>query len=185
MTTNILPGMSGHSVEFFKDGEDLKTIHKGNIISDFASAPFFIIDALREEVRFSPLTEKALLELHPNDELKRLKQLATCRFGGLDYEADIQDGRLQDGEYWPCPIHGSCAHEGVLCKLPVVNGERLEATEVKLIKLLVTDRKNEVVAIELNIPLGSLHLAKKKLYAKLGVQTKQELALLANRLNIV
>jgi hypothetical protein len=39
-------------------------------------------------------------------------------FYGLDFQGDIKNGELQDGEYWQCPNHGIAPHEGILCKLP-------------------------------------------------------------------
>ena len=106
-------------------------------------------------------------------------------FRGLDFQGDIKNGELQDGEYWPCPNHGKCQFEGVLCKLPLVNGQRLTKQEVDLIKLSSTDKTNDVIADDLGIPLGTFHQLKHKLYEKFVVQTKQELTKLSALINII
>ncbi|SFU48651.1 DNA-binding response regulator, NarL/FixJ family, contains REC and HTH domains [Pustulibacterium marinum] len=194
MTKNLLPGMlSDSGLEFFVLDEtniydtEVMCIHNGSI-TDFSGSPYYVIDLVRNEIDNDPPTAKALLQMHPNpaSEEKRLKQLIVCRYGGLDYKPDVIEGRLQDGEYWPCPLHGQCNHEGVLCKLPTSrNGERLKAEEIQLMKLLSTDKTNEVIANEMDVKLGSFHLLKKKLYKKLKIQTKQELALFAKEINIL
>ena len=181
----LFPGMTDNSVEFFTHQNQLKFIKSGQIAS-FTDLPFATIEILREEIDKSIEVKTALHDLHPTSEMKRIEQFAICRFGGIDKEGDIVDGKLQDGEFWACPMHGNCPHEGVLCKLPLINGKRLSKQDVQLIKLLSTDKTNEVIAEESEIPLGTFHLAKKFLYKKLGnIQTKQELAILAMVHNII
>ena len=138
-----------------------------------------------KEINKNKEVKLALHDFHPTSEIKRVEQFAMCRFGGLDFQGDIKNGELQDGEYWPCPNHGKCQFEGILCKLPLVNGQRLTKQEVDLIKLSSTDKTNDVIAEDLGIPLGTFHQLKHKLYEKFFVQTKQELTKLSAFLNII
>jgi len=180
----LFPGMTDDSIEFFNHDNQLKFIKNGQVQS-FTDLSFSTIEILKEEINKSNEIKIALHDMHPTSEMKRVEQFAICRFGGIDLNGDILNGELQDGEYWDCPMHGKCHHEGVLCKLPLINGSRINKQDVQLIKLSTTDKTNDVIADELNLPLGTFHLAKKYLYQKLGIQTKQELAVLAMKNNII
>lgn len=178
------PGMACDAIEIFIDNDDkLKAIENGQV-KNFTDLSFFAVGVLREYIQKDDLVRAALLDFHPNSEIKRLEQFARCRFGGLDFEGDIVSGNLQDGEYWPCPFHGNCKYEGILCKLPKVNGQRLSQKEIKILKLTQTDVTNDVMADILNMCLGTFHMIKKELYKKLGIQTKQEATLVAIDKNI-
>jgi len=181
----LLPGILTNDIEFFLSDNNIKALTSGKTI-DFSEVPFKYIEALREEIDKDKKLKLHLFDLFPNNEYKRLEQFVKCRFGGLDYQADITADGLQEGEWWPCPLRGKCASEGVLCKSVVVNDEKLEAQDITLIQLLTTNDTNETIAMEMGLALGSFHLYKKKLYKKLGnIQTKQELTILAQRLNFI
>ena len=183
-STNLLPGMVDDNVEMFVQNNDLKVIHQGKIL-EFSELPFSIISILEEAIESDHDAINALMQMHPDSKINRTKQFAMCRLGGLDYQADIINNTLQDGEYWPCPIHGNCAHEGILCKLPVINGQRLSKVDVRLLQLTATDKTNEVIAEIIELPLGAFHKIKKELYAFLGIQTKQEGTLLSKLYNLL
>ena len=184
-SNKFYPGMLNTAVEFFKNADDLNFVTEGRVTS-YNNAPFHIISIIQEAIDEIKGAKQILEEWHPNSPTKQNKQFAWCRFGGLDYSADIIDGELQDGEYHECPRRGNCPGEGLLCKLPIYNGNRLTVPMVKLMKLLCTTDTNTVIAEKMKLPDGSYHLLKKKLYAALGgVQTKQEVALIARHLNIV
>jgi DNA-binding CsgD family transcriptional regulator len=184
-TSKVLPGMADCSVEFFDQDGEMKAIHQGKVI-DFTELSFATIQMLKEHINQNKEVKLALHDMHPTSEFKRLEQFARCRFGGLDFEGDIKNGELQDGEYWTCSMHGNCPHEGVLCKLPKVEEERLTKVDIQLIQLLASNKTNEAIADEIGVPLGTFHLAKKWLYKKLGnIQTKQELTAVGYRLNIL
>jgi DNA-binding CsgD family transcriptional regulator len=180
----LLPGMACNSVEFFVHHSEMKAIQHGKVI-DFTELPFATIEIMQEEIKKNKEVNLALHDMQPYSSIKRVEQFAKCRFGGLDFQGDIKNNQLQDGEYWPCPMHGNCPHEGVLCKLPLYNGIRLTKQDVQLLKLLVSNKTNDVVADEMRIPLGTFHQAKKNLYEKLSIQTKQEAAVIAMSLNII
>lgn len=180
----IYPGMNCQGLEFFLLGSDFKIIQHGQVKA-FDEIPYQTSQILKEAIEASPDISDALLEMHPDSESKRIEQFAKCRFGGLDYQADIIDGELQDGEYWPCPLHGSCKHEGVLCKLPIYNNQRLTKEEIKLMQLSASDKTNEAIADDLNMAMGTFHQFKKILHRKTGVQTKQGLTRIAIFLNLI
>lgn len=174
----------GSGVEFFRMDNEFF------VIEDGSTKPFHLtsssaIQLLRQTISECDVTSQALEMMHPGCEMSQLKQFASCRFGGLDYSADLKDGQLQEGEYWDCPMRGNCFAEGVLCTMPIVNGHQLSSIEIRLMQLLCSDMINEVIAEQIGIPMGTFHRDKKQLYRKFNVQTKQELTIQAIIHNLI
>ena len=187
MTTTsqkIYPGLICDSVEMFQDGGQLLTITNGTV-KPFRELSFYYIQIIREAIQKDQSANYELHRMHPDSEMKRVEQFAICNFSGLDYVPDIQNGVLQEGEYWACPKRGHCPGEGKICKSLKYNGKALSPVEINIIKLLTTDITNEAMASDLLLPFGTFHLVKKKLYEKLGVATKQEITIIALQLNII
>lgn len=184
METKMYPGMTCNGIEFFFQDPEMKIIQHGHV-KPFDEISYQTSQIIKEAIEASIETNAALVEMHPFSETKRIEQFVKCRFGGLDFQADIIDGELQDGEYWACPFHGSCKHEGTLCKLPKFNNQRLTKDEIKLMQLSTSDKTNDVIAEESAMALGTFHQFKKNLHKKLGVQTKQEITKISFFLNLI
>ena len=182
--TNFIPGLICGSLEFFNKGGKTKFLQSGQV-KDLAELPYPIIEKLKKIISANPELEEELKFHHPDSEWKRIEMLCHCRYGGLDFFPDVENGDMKDGDFWNCPLRGSCRSEGIICKNPKINNIEIEPTEVKLMQLLTTSDTNDVIAEKLSLPLGSFHLMKKHLYQKLNVATKQELTLLALKLNII
>lgn len=182
--STVYPGMLCSGIEFFAVESGMKFISEGKVQS-FSEIPSGIAMILNEEIESTSEVKSALLEWHPNSNFQRMLQFAKCRFGGLDFSADIENNQLKDGDYWDCPNRSVCKYSGVLCKQPKYNGFELSTIEIKLMKLTSTTQTNETIASNLDLALGSFHKIKQALYSKLGVQTKQEVALIAKSLNII
>jgi DNA-binding CsgD family transcriptional regulator len=178
------PGMLDNSIEFFNFNEEIKFIQNGKI-SDFSELSFATLSIIKEEIDNDLEVKLALHDFFPDSEIRRTQKFVSCRFGGLDFQPDIKDGVLQDGEYWNCPNRGKCPHEGTLCKLPCINNQRLTDKEISIMQCSATDTKNNVIAENLGLPLGTFHLLKKNLYNKINVQTKQEVAQVSAFYNIL
>jgi len=187
MTTQqpqLYPGMLNTDTEFFKTTEGLKVISSG-IVSQFKDISMPLYQRLKEKMQAEPKVFNLLKVWHPQSELAQLEKFTECRFGGLDFTPDISDSKVQDGEYWDCPFRGNCKGEGIVCKPLKFNNHILETLEIKLLNLLATNYTNEVIAEMLTISYGQFHKIKKILYAKLGIQTKQEATLIAVNLNLI
>lgn len=182
--TKIYPGMMDDSIEFFLSQDNLHVIQNNKILP-FCEIALDTISVLQNEINKDLNVKLALFEMFPNSNMQRVEQFARCCFGGLDFEGDIKNGELQDGEFWECPKRGNCPHEGTLCKLPTFNNVRLTKQDVALIQMTSTDKINEVIADEMHLPMGSFHKAKKYLYEKLCVQTKQEVVRIGILLNLI
>lgn len=184
MTNKVYPGMVDNSVEFFVINNQLNAIHNGTV-KKFTDFPFALIELIGEAMEADEETLKALMQMHPGSRLRRIEQFAICRFGGLDRNPDVKDGVLGEGDYWDCPIRDQCKHNGILCKAPSYNGKELTPIDIEIMKSLSTTKTNEVIAEEIGVPYGSVHKLKKKLYKKLNVQTKQEVAVIAVLMNFI
>lgn len=183
-SNRMYPGMMDSATEFFVSQGEVKIIQNSKVLPfcEISSATMQILD---EAINSDIAVKLELFDMHPNSKMKRIEQFAKCRFGGLDFQGDLKDGVLQDGEYWECPNHGNCKSEGILCKLPTYNQQRLEKQEVKLLQFMASNMTNEVIADELAMPLGSFHKLKKNVYDKLGIQTKQEGTMVSFFLNLI
>jgi len=187
--------MVSSDYELFHYRDELKFMSDGHI-QPFNKLPLDILAAIQDLISNETQDVQGFLingfENNPCSG-NAVETFAYCRFGGLDFTADFKvsaahyEGtiKIQDGEYWDCPVRGSCAAEGVLCKMPVVNGERLLPVDVQIMKLLHTSDTNEMIADRLDLPMGTYHLYKKNLYRKLGnLQTRHEVTRVADSLNI-
>lgn len=181
---SVYPGMLCSGIEFFAVESEMKFIADG-AINSLRNLPSAIATIVDEAIETDLEVEAALKEWHPASKFERRQQFLACRFGGLDFTADIEHNKLKDGDYFDCPLRETCKFNGVLCKAPKYNGKALTAIEIKLMKLTSTTQTNETIAINLSLALGSFHKLKQALYEKLGVQTKQEVALIAKSLNII
>lgn len=183
-TNALYPGMICNSTEFFVSDNETKIIQSGRILP-FCEISLGTLELLKETINADLPAKLELHDMHPNSEMMRVEQFARCRFGGLDFEGDIKEGKLQDGEYWACPNRGTCKSEGILCKLPNYNNERLTTEDVQLLQLTSTNLTNDVIGEKMNMPMGSFHKAKKILYGKLNIQTKQEGVMISFLLNLI
>lgn len=181
---NLLPGILNDDLEMFFEQDQLHIIHSGKVFN-FSQLPYLIVSKIEEEINKDQNVINALNIMHPLSKIKRTEQYAICRFGGLDFNSDINSDKFQDGEYWTCPKHGNCPHEGILCKLPIINGIRLNKMQVKIMKFISSDAINEVIAEELLLPMGTYNKLKKELYSLLGIQTKQEVSNICRNYNLI
>mgnify|MGYP000858840988 CR=1 FL=1 len=185
MNRKLYPGMTAdRSLEIFAYEGELKVMKEGQV-KNFTDLSFQDIASITEAIDADINVKLALHDMHPDSQMRRIAQFAFCRLSGLDFQPDIIDGKLQDGEYVDCPNRGSCPHEGTLCKLPVINNERLTITDVLLMQHSSSELTNDVIAEKMGMAMGTLHQAKKILYKKIGVQTKQRCAVVANYLGLI
>ncbi|WP_162926924.1 LuxR C-terminal-related transcriptional regulator [Flavobacterium psychrotrophum] len=180
----VYAGILCDNVEMFNDGKKLQVLRGGRRTS-FNDLPFAYIQLIREAVAKNPDIDRHLKLMHPESEMKRIEQFAICNFSGLDFTPDIQNGQMQEGEYWNCPKRGVCPAEGIVCKPLSYQGQSLLGTEVVMMKLLTTDKTNDVIAEEMKLPKGTWEVMRTALYRKLEVTTKQEITIIALRLNII
>ncbi|WZL88282.1 hypothetical protein VS868_11815 [Salinimicrobium sp. 3283s] len=181
----VYPGLLCNSIEFFNGPHGKFKVMSGGKVKEFKDAPYSHHIILKEAIEKEPETFKILNEWYPHSELKQRIQFGSCRFGGLDFTPDVTDFQLQQGEYNECEARDFCPGAGILCQAPRYKNVEISFFEVKILQALATHDTNEYIAHQLNMPLGSFHLAKKNLYQKLGIQTKPEAALISRDLNLI
>lgn len=180
----IYPGLIDSSVEIFVHENQLKAFAKGQTY-DFNDLPYTYHAIFSEALSKEPETQAILKEWFPESEIKQREQFVKCRFGGLDYTPDIKDMKLQDGEYWECPLRGACKGEGIVCRSVTYKGEILDSKHIKLLKMLATNMTNQNLYEAMDMHEGTFNKFKKELYAILGIQTKQEAACISKDLNLI
>ena len=97
----ILPGILDQNFEFFNHQQenDVKYFHNGKL-SSFTSLPSPIYALIKTTIDQSQKVSTILKKWFPNSEFHQIKKFLSCRFGGVDFKADIENGQLQKGEYW-------------------------------------------------------------------------------------
>ena len=179
----IYPGMISSDIEIFNHQNQTMAIANGEVIN-YDLLPYGVLERIKELLHRDPAALAQVREWHPDSEFQQVKKFASCRFGGLDFTPDLGNG-CQTGEYWDCPMRGSCAGEGVVCRNVSYNGHEITPQDVILIKAISTNKTNEVIAQEMGVPFGSFHGIKTKLYRKFdNAQTKLEVIQKARHLNI-
>lgn len=184
-TINLYPGMITRDVEFFFDGHTTRFFQNGQI-NDFEELCNYNLSLLQEAIDQDLDAKMELSKMFPNNEKEQLKKFAKCRFGGLDFTADIcKKGKLQAGEYWECPFRGQCTGEGKICKQVRYGDHIITELEIKVIKLLCSDYTRHESAEVLQLPYGTFDYHAKKVFKKLEVVNQAQLTSRAIALNIV
>lgn len=174
MTTNIYPGMLDTRIEYFAKDDNVFKIKDGIIhnFDEVSSHPL-----LENLISEDSLLRKTLHTMCSGDAKKMQKQLAHCRFGGLNFEADFDENGNPTHDFIDCPLRGNCIGENIVCKAAEINGVALNELQLEILRQCVTDKKNTAIAAELNLPEGTFNVEKNKTYKSIGVPTKQHLAL--------
>ncbi|HCR77990.1 MAG TPA: LuxR family transcriptional regulator [Chryseobacterium sp.] len=175
MISKIYPGMLDARIEYFQTEGNVFRIRNGTIQN---------FDEIEEhkELQFIIENEKGLQEILTEmcgkNERKQQKQLASCRFGALNFEADFNTEGEASHDYVDCEFSGKCIGENIVCKPLELKGKRITQQQLDLLRACSGNEKNETLAINFKMPLGSFNVLKNNTYKKLGIHTKQESAIL-------
>ena len=167
--TKIYPGMLCTSKEYFATGPNVMLIHNGKV-QNFDDVPEH--PELAKIISDEKDLKAILQEWHGTDERMQQKTLAKCRFGALNFFADINEDEITH-DYGQCELRGVCKGENIICKPAEINGEMVTQQEIEILKELSGDDTNIAIAKKLGLPLGTLNVKKTNLYQKLGLYTKQ------------
>lgn len=173
MTPRTYPGMLDNSTEYFTKDSSVFKLKNGRI------RKFEEVDAhpeLETILAEDEQLKNTLSKMCGGKRQKMLKKLAECRFGALDFEADFNNGKAKH-DYRDCPLRGKCIGENIVCKPLEINGEEISPQELNILRNCVSNTKNWVIALTLNIPLGTFNVMKTAIYKRIGVQTKQQSAI--------
>ena len=171
--TRIYPGMLDSSKEYFNSGHNVMMIHNGAVqnFDDVAEHP-----ELAQIISEEKDLQEVLHNWFPDNTRMQQKTLAKCRFGALNFYADINDDEYT-ADHTNCPFRGKCAGENIVCKPAEINGELVPQQEIAILQEVCGDETNVNIAKKLQMPLGTFHVKKTNLYQKLGLTTKQHAVL--------
>jgi DNA-binding CsgD family transcriptional regulator len=171
MTIRIYPGMIDQSKEYFNYDNDVFIITGGQIkrFDEIDNHPE-LQKILDDEEDLKELMEKWL----GADHKAKLKTLASCRFGALNFTPDFNCDEISN-DYSQCEYRGSCVGENIICKPVSFRGVEISNQEIKLLKMLTTNEKNSTIAQKMNLPVGTFNVLKTSTYKKFGFITKQQL----------
>lgn len=172
-TTRLYPGMVDSSKEYFNSGHHVMMIHNGTI-QNFDNVPHH--PELAQIISEEKDLHEVLQNWFPNNQLMQQKTLAKCRFGALNFFADINEDEIMP-DHSHCPVRGKCAGENIVCKQAEINGEQVTAEEIILLQEVCGDETNSNIAKKLGYAQGTFNVKKTNLYQKLGLPTKQHAVL--------
>lgn len=173
MTPKIYPGMLDTRIEYFAKNNSVFKIKNGNI-QKFEDTDH---PELEKIIESDPDLHHVLDLICDGKKQTMLKTLAHCRFGGLNYEADFKENGSAKHDYIDCPLRGNCVGENIICKSPEINGHPISEIELTILRACASDRKNTAIAQDLNLAEGTFNVTKTEIYKRIGVPTKQHLAL--------
>ena len=170
--TRSYPGMLDHSKEYFNNGPDVMMIHNGHVkkFDEVSEHP-----ELAHIIATESDLNRILTEWFHDDERLKQKTLAKCRFGALNFSADI-NGETVVSDHADCPHRGKCRGEFIVCREPLINGETVTNEEIKILKEICGNDKNTTIADNLGFALGTFKVMKTSLYKKCRFITKQQAA---------
>lgn len=174
MNLKIYPGMLDARIEYFQKDDRVFKIEGGKIKSFEDSASHSELERI---LQTETTTDVVLTMMCGNNETEKLRTLAKCRFGGLNFEADFDENGNHCHDFIDCPLRATCPGNGIVCKSPEINGQTLTELELSILRRCVSDRKNSAIAHDLNMPEGTFNVQKNKVYKKTGIPTKQHLAI--------
>ena len=167
----LYPGMLDNSKEYFEAEGNVFLISNG-MVQRFDDVQYH--EELELIIETEPKLKQTLLKLVGNREKDQQKKLAKCRFGGLNLTADFSDDSKSTNDYRNCQKRGNCIGENIVCHPIKINGIEVSELEINLLKELATDKKNEAIASDLNLPLGTFNVTKTSLYRKLDIYNKPQ-----------
>jgi DNA-binding NarL/FixJ family response regulator len=113
-----------------------------------------------------------------------VRQYIYCRFGGLDYDPDIDvHKQINYAEYFDCGLRGECRYEGKLCCSVKVENGHLTKTEIEVLKR--AQHPNKIIASQMHISIDTVNSHIQNIMKKTGLSSKVELAIFAVKKGII
>lgn len=181
--SKLLAGMVDKGVEFFVHQNEVKCIHDGKVFA-FDEFPEWIVALIQDDMLKYPEAIQALASWENLHSSEYTRQYIYCRFGGIDFEPDINANReVQYAEFFDCGLRGQCKYEGKLCCNIKVDYGHITKTEIEYLKRV--GKSNKVIADEMNISVDTVSSHSQNIMRKTGLGSKVELAIFATRKGII
>lgn len=169
-------GISGQGIEVFRDNEGrVFYLQNGNKLP-YLMMPHEYREYFQAELA-SDKTALAVLKrefgLTTADELEEM--FAGCRYGNLDYRADLIDGRLTP-DAPRCSFLSTCPGFNVVCRIPSPPNGSLTRSEYRIIILISQGKQTKEISDTLGITDATTRTHIQRIHAKLGVNNNIEVA---------
>ena len=167
----LYSGMLDSSKEYFEAEGNVFLITNG-MVQRFDDIQYH--EELELIIETEPKLKQTLQQMVGDNVKDQQKQLAKCRFGGLNFSPDFSNDSKSTSDHIDCPKRGNCIGENIVCQPIFINGVEVTELEINLLKELATEKKNEAIASDLNLPLGTFNVSKTQLYRKLDIYNKPQ-----------
>jgi len=184
---NLPAGLIDNRIEFFSDPTNRETSFAlvNGQVHLITEAPDFIKQMILTDIEASPDKQLALTYLGYRTEDQQLAKYISCGYGAFDSEPDVVDGKLQPGEYWPCPKRGYCIAQGILCSPLKLKFGILSGREVEVLTLIGQGKLDKEIGEALCISTETAKNHSKSIRFKSGLENKPELVALAYQKNLI
>lgn len=183
---NKLPaGICGQGIEIFRDNES-----RVFFLRDGEKLPYLMLEPeYRELIQSELVSDRTALSVIKNefgltsaDEQEEM--FAGCRYGNLDYRADILDGKLtMDAPR--CSQINTCKGFNVVCRIPIPKNGALTRAEYRIVILISQGQQTKDISNILGITEATTRTHIQRIHAKLGVNNNIEVASWAHENRII
>lgn len=112
------------------------------------------------------------------------EMFAGCRYGNLDYRADLLNGKL-NSDSPRCSLVSTCPGFNVICRIPIPPNGPLTRSEYRIIILISQGKQTKEISNILGITDATTRTHIQRIHAKLGVNNNIEVATWAHEHRIV
>lgn len=186
---NSLPkipaGISGQGIEVFRDNEGrVFFLQNGNKL------PYLMMDPeYRECFQAELAADKTALEIIKKefglitaDEQEEM--FAGCRYGNLDYRADLLNGILTP-DAPRCSLISTCPGFNVVCRIPTPPNGSFTRSEYRIVILICQGKQTKEISSILGITEATARTHIQRIHIKLGVNNNIEVASWAHDKRII
>ena len=182
----ILPaGVSGKGIEIFRDDEGRVFYLKGGY-----KLPYLLLEPQQREIFISELigdiTAMQVLEKYfgLTDPDEQEEMFVGCRYGNLDYRADLLDGKLTH-DAPRCSMLDKCKGFNVVCRIPVPKFGPLTRKEYIVVILIARGRQIKEICDYLGIAEPTVRTHITNIHRKIGVNNNLEVAAWAHNNRVI
>lgn len=186
MNVQKLPaGICDQGVEIFRDNEGrVFFLQNGNklpyLMLDSESREYFQADLAADKTALAVLKKEfGLVEAEEQEEM-----FVGCRYGNLDYRADLIEGKLMP-DAPRCGLISTCPGFNVICRIPLAPRGALTRSEYRIVILISLGKQAKEISEILGITDSTTRTHIQRIHNKLGVNNNIEGASWAHEHRIV
>ena len=163
--------------EFFTTPTGCITIVKGGEYTTLEQTHHEFINLFLDEIStFYPEAYQVLCEEYKNSKKNKVyyeflivRRFLKCNFGILDNKPDISSSGAFCCEFVPCPMHGECKYEKIICNAKFCS--TLTPRELEVMDLLCKFHTVEVIAERLYIAIDTVKNHRKNALKRLNLNS--------------